>query len=412
MSDGEVASWKPAGTGVRIVRGSGSRFWFPAFPLSRFLAFRFSVIRVSRYPAAFIVDPELLVETEKLTRSWAQHEAGWLRNYLVSGVEDPRINLPSILSRHFLIEALLGKQLEALMLEEYRFAAVMDWLLRVAEPGDVESRAAIRHALRRRADNAEGIEIPGVVLEAFAALPAEASGCAVPNYLEAFLAQGTLSDNASASYNEVQDTFARAWACALATRFPVKSQDAAPNGFVATDSTAPHFSLFEPACGSANDYRFLDQYGIARLCSYTGLDLCQQNIQNAQALFPRVRFELGNVFEIPAPAEAFDFCLVQDLFEHLSISGLHQAVREVCRVTRRGICAGFFQMDEIPEHMVRPRDDYFWNLLSLGRMRELFASHGFRGRAIHIDTFLSHHTGRQTHNPNAYTLFLWQAGMK
>src|SRR5262249_28346975 len=45
--------------------------------------------------------PALKQETESLARSWARHESAWLRDYLVAGVEDPRINLQSILSRHF-----------------------------------------------------------------------------------------------------------------------------------------------------------------------------------------------------------------------------------------------------------------------------------------------------------------------
>jgi SAM-dependent methyltransferase len=163
----------------------------------------------------------------------------------------------------------------------------------------------------------------------------------------------------------------------------------------------------EPACGSANDYRFLHHYGLARLVCYCGFDLCEKNIDNARELFPETCFQTGNVFEISAPSKSFDFCVVHDLFEHLSLGGLEQAVREICRVTRLGMCLGFFQMDEIPEHIVRPHEDYFWNLLSLSRMKSLFTSHGFASQAIHVGSFLSHHTGSQnTHNPNAYTLIL------
>src|SRR6185295_5640764 len=97
---------------------------------------------------------------------------------------------------------------------------------------------------------------------------------------------------------------------------------------------------------------------------YTGMDLCAKNIENARSLFPKTRFELGNVFEISANDRAFEYCFVHDLFEHLSIQGLDAAIREVCRVTRLGICAGFFSMDEIPAHIVRTVEDYHWNTLS------------------------------------------------
>jgi SAM-dependent methyltransferase len=168
-------------------------------------------------------------------------------------------------------------------------------------------------------------------------------------------------------------------------------------------------SVVEPACGSANDYRFLHEYGVARLIDYTGFDLCTKNIANARALFPSVKFERGNVFELSSPDKAFDCCIVQDLFEHLSLEGLERAVEEVCRITCTGICAGFFQMDEIREHVVRAVDDYHWNLLSMARMRKLFAARGFAGQVLHMDSFLRQKTSCQgTHNPNAYSFVLGQ----
>ena len=342
------------------------------------------------------MNEELLLETEKLTRSWVRHESAWLRDYLIAGVEDPRINLQSILSRHFLIRKLFPDRFELLMNHEYRFAAVLDWLLREAnQPGDSETKAVILDALRKNSDNAEGLEIPGFVLQTFASLPAATDGCAVPNYLEAFLnAPGPSNQKASDS---PLNTFSAIWTTALGSEMAALAQTQDPIAL----------TLLEPACGSANDYRFLHDYGLARFFEYFGFDLCVRNIENARALFPEVRFETGNVFEISSPSKAFDLCIIHDLFEHLSLSGLDRAVQEVCRVTRTGICVGFFQMDEIPDHIVRPVDDYHWNLLSLARMKALFASHGFVAQAIHIGTFLSCHTGcQQTHNPNAYTILL------
>ena len=137
-----------------------------------------------------------------------------------------------------------------------------------------------------------------------------------------------------------------------------------------------------------------------------------KNVENARALFPEVRFELGNIFEITAHDHQFDYSFVHDLFEHLSAQGLNAAVRELCRVTRQGICAGFFNMDEIPEHVVQPIEDYHWNTLSLQRMKELFAEGGFTGQIVHLATFLRQQVGSdETHNPNAYTFFLWRAGV-
>ena len=353
------------------------------------------------------MNQELLLETEKLARSWAHHEAGWLRDYLVAGVEDPRLNLQSILSRHFLIRALFNEQFESLMLHEYRFAAVLNWLLGAATPpDDSEIKTIILDALRKGSDNAEGLEIPGFVLQTFAALPANTSGCTIPNYIEAFLAPPATPTESPSAPDTSLNTFSILWTLALAPAFHSWEPRRLAGETPALPGTPP-LSLLEPACGSANDYRFLHSYGLARFIDYYGFDLCRNNIENARNLFPGVRFEPGNVFEISSPDKAFDLCLIHDLFEHLSLPGLEQAVREVCRVTRRGICVGFFQMDEISDHVVRPLDEYHWNLLSMARIKDLFASSGFGAQAIHISTFLSHQTGcQQTHNPNAYTFFL------
>jgi hypothetical protein len=351
------------------------------------------------------------METEKLTRSWEQHEAAWLRDYLVSGVEDPRLNLQSILSRHFLLRAATGERFAALMDQEFRFAAVMDWLDRVAKlPHDPEARNATLHALRKGADNAEGLEIPLFVLQAFTSLPTSVCGCDVPNYIESFLYGEEIGKDTSQAEGSVLNTFLSAWTMALGMQFPMFGGPCPelPMGSAVNVPPSPsRLAVIEPACGSANDYRFLQKFGIAPLLDYTGFDLCEKNIENARALYPHVRFERGNVFDISAPARAFDFCVVFDLFEHLSPPGLEQAVSEICRVTRLGICVGFFQMDEIPEHRVRPVDEYHWNLLSLTRMRELFARLGFTGQAVHIGTLLHRHVGcPYTHNPNAYTFVL------
>jgi SAM-dependent methyltransferase len=346
-----------------------------------------------------VIGPSLQEESDKLARSWMRHETGMLRDYLVAGVEDPRLNLQSVLSRHFLARALTGERFSALMEQEYRFAATMNWLIGLAgRLHDAEELELILYALRRGADNAEGIEIPGFIVQLFAALPTAAAGLGIPNYVESFLS-GTQMETGKARLHEPSlDTLRDLWNQALAEEHPF-SQPSALN------PQPP--SLLEPACGSANDYRFLHAYGLARLVSYAGFDICAKNVENARALFPDVSFMVGNVFEIAASDKAYDFCIVHDLFEHLSPEGMQAAVREVCRVTRQGLCVGFFNMDEIRDHQVCPVDDYHWNRLSMARMRELFAACGFAARVVHIGTFLRQQVGcEQTHNPNAYTFFL------
>lgn len=338
---------------------------------------------------------DLQKETEKLSRSWAQHDSGWLRDYLVAGVEDPRLNLHSVLTRHFLIRHLTGGRFESYMSHEYQFCAAAAWLTHnsglLADP---ETRLAVLHALRQGSDNAEGIEIPQFLSSIFSALNHDSR---VPHYLDSFL-------GSEATVNSIYDTFANLWPQLLgeSSKRPVPEE---------TDACAPgtgvKSTVIEAACGSANDFRFLHRYGISQLIAYTGFDLCSKNINNARTLFPEVRFEVANVFEIPVPDKAFELCVVHDLLEHLSLPGMAQAIQELCRVTRNGICVGFFQMEESAEHVVRPVDEYFWNLLSMSRTRQVFERQGFEAQVIHLDSFLNTQApGAQTHNPNAYTFVL------
>jgi len=360
------------------------------------------------------MDSTLQHETERLARSWMRHEPAWLRDYLVRGVEDPRINLQSILARHFLARDLFDDEFNPLMEQECRFAAVLAWLLKLTGgTSGADEFEAVLFALRRGADNAEGVEIPHFVRRAFATLPAGAGNVVVPNYIEEFLSAAQVLSAPKASGHPTLDTFQALWRVTLEARpvacraepTPLASTTPLPLAPAPPDPAA--VSVLEPACGSANDYRFLHAYGLARWLDYTGFDLCHHNIANARALFPAVRFQTGNVFEIDAPDKSFDLCVAHDLFEHLSLDGMRAAVGELCRVTRRGMCLSFFQMDEIRDHVVRPVEEYYWNLLSMERMRELFVRHGFTSQVLHLGTFLRRAFGsQQTHNPNAYTFYL------
>jgi len=340
-----------------------------------------------------MLEPDLKLETEKLTRSWLRHDSGWLSDYLVAGVEDPRLNLQSVFSRHFLIYALAGNQFEPLMEQEYRFAAAQNWVLELGSVvAEAEELHALLHALRLGADNAEGLEIPRWVVKLFGALPAEACGTQVPNYLERLLTHSRFENGKIVPDAEALNLFASLWKDAL-RKFG--------------GETARGLTVLEPACGSANDYRFLEAYGLAGLVDYTGFDLCESNVHNARNQFPAVKFNVGNVFEIAAPDGAYDVCFVHDLLEHLSPAGLQKAVAELCRVCRRGLCVNFFQMNEMPEHVIRPVEEYHWNTLSMERVREKFLAHGFSGQVFHIGRFLREKVGADTtHNPNAYTFLL------
>ena len=325
-----------------------------------------------------------------------RHDQAALRDYLVADVEDPRLNVPSLISRQFLVTALCGDRFQELMDAELQFAVAMNWLLAVGKQVScAEELQAFLHGLQHRADDAEGIALPHYVSRIFAALPATANGLPVPNYLADFLSTARFDNGKLQLPEPCLNLFLSLWNQALA----------------AVPRPHPAPTVLEAACGSANDYRVWDACGLARLIDYTGFDLCEKNVLNARAMFPTARFETGNVFAIAAPDQSFDYLFAHDLFEHLSPEGLEAAVQEVCRVTRRGLCLGFFKADEIPGHLVRPVDDYHWNTLSVDRLRDSFAARGFVAQVVHIGSFLRWATGcDQTHNEHAYTFLLRAAG--
>jgi SAM-dependent methyltransferase len=334
------------------------------------------------------MEPALQRETEALRRSWDRHDADFLADYLVAGVEDPRINVQSILTRHFLLGLLFGERFGELRKQEFEFAAVLNWLLSLQdELTEDEGRAEILFGLEHDVENVEGVVIPHFARRLWRRLAGVQAAPPAPDYLRALLAEPAPRPLDS----PVADTFMRLWAECLA-----------PEPRPPTPLT-----VLELACGSANDYRALEACGLARLIAYTGLDLSTKNIANARARFPAAQFEEGNVLGIAAADGAYECVLAHDLFEHLSPAALPVAVAECCRVARRAACLGFFSVAETPDHFIRPTADYHWNTLSAECLVALFRQHGFEASVIHLGTFLKWLTGdATTHNPNAYTFVL------
>ncbi|MCY3022458.1 MAG: class I SAM-dependent methyltransferase [Planctomycetota bacterium] len=327
-------------------------------------------------------------ETAGLRRSWARHSRLWLREYLVQGVEDPRINLQSILTRHFLLEQLFPGQFAALRHQELRFSTVMSWVLRLVQRERVaESLSDVHLALLEERSVAGDAGIPEYVSSTFAALPCAADGAQVPDYVADALLASPDYREPRALPGPVRDTFMRLWQGALAGREP-----------------ASPIAVLEPACGSANDYRFIHASGIASFLDYAGFDLCSDNVLNAQTLFPAVNFDVGNILDIAAPDKSFDCVFVHDLFEHLSVEAMEAAFAEISRVARRALCLAFFNMSEAPEHTINPVDDYHWNTLSRARTQAALEKLGGTVEVIPIDGFLRSLFGKDdTHNKGAYT---------
>ncbi len=322
-------------------------------------------------------------ETERLRESWGKYDRATLRDYLVKDVEDPRINVQSILTRHWLIEQLFGNDFSDLMKHELRFSLVMNWLLKLLKNNiRTNQLQSILDALICGYNDAEGITIPSYISETFSSL-------SLPNYICDALNLPSIEDADGTIPDYLISTFTRIWKEVLANEGSQK------------------ISVLEPACGSANDYRFLDAFGISNFIDYIGFDLCEKNVRNAKKMFPKIKFTVGNVLEIQFEEKQFDYCFVHDLFEHLSFEAMESAISEICRVTRHGICMNFFNMYNGDKHIVKVVDSYHWNKLSMKEIKKLLDKKVSNAKAIHIDSFLASTYGyNDTHNKNAYTFII------
>jgi SAM-dependent methyltransferase len=327
-------------------------------------------------------------ESEGLARSWQRHDSVHLRDYLVRGVEDPRINVQSILTRHFLIERLVGDRFSALADAELRFAIVMNWLTgTVSACRGAEQLGEILDVLLDGFRATDDIEIPDYVRSTFEALPCELEGAVVANYINEVLMWPPFEPVGPSLPASVLNTFTAIWKHVL---------EGAPGRRV---------SVVEPACGSANDYRFLHAFGIAGLIDYHGFDICEKNVANARMMFGNVSFACGNALAVDRPDKSFDLCFVHDLFEHLSPAAFERAMEEIIRITRTACCLSFFNACNGPEHFERAIEDYHWNTLSMPRTEALLREMGCEVEIIGIDAMLRRRFGcADTHNKQAYTV--------
>ena len=278
---------------------------------------------------------ERRIERHLLERAWLHAKPEMLQVYLVGSYQSPVINVQSILARHEIIRELDGDVHDELMEEELRWA--------VEKHRELRKR---QHDLPRE----HGVDFGAI----------------------------KRSGKWRAAYDEVmwdQDRYAPVWTDALRGR------------------PGRNLSVIEAACGSANDYRYFDRYGLAPRLAYTGFDLTRANIANAQLMFPSVDFRVGDVQDIQAKDDSYDWALAHDLLEHLSPSACNRAIDELCRVSRRGVLISFFLMRDEPEHRVQPKRFYHVNDLSKDRIEERFARHCTDIRWVHVRPMLAERYG-------------------
>lgn len=330
---------------------------------------------------------DLVLESGRLRAAWMRHDAELLDGYLVRDVEDPRINLQSILSRSFLIDAIWPDEFTALIREEFRFSICLSFILRVlATQRPPVSRQLILDALIEGRETCGDIRIPSYLRDAFESISRQEEE--LPDYIcQALVCP--VSDENTWLPDPALSTFEQMWHSALHHR------------------EASTISVLEPACGSANDYRYLHSFGISKFLEYTGVDICDKNIANARRRFPSVAFEVGDVLTICAENKSYDFLFVHDLFEHLSLAALELALAEISRVARKQACLSFFNMADIPEHIITPKGLYHWNVLSMTEIRESLMKFAQDIDVVHIGTFLEdNYDCTDYHNDGAYTFIV------
>jgi len=298
-----------------------------------------------------------------LQRSWNQYSHEQLDSYLVSGVEDPRINCQSILTRALVADTLWPDEFTDLIDAELRFGAVLTWLLTQLENG------ADRYELLDSIADNGARSCPQMIRETYAWLQSE--GCNVPDYISLALERPDPDKPGQLLHDAALDTFSDIWRNTLAGRH------------------AERISVLEPACGSANDYRFIDRYGLSKHIDYTGLDISPRNVENAKGRFPDTHFLVASILDSGIPDESFDYLFVHDLFEHLSLGALNQALNEVMRIVRREAWLHFFNAGDGEEHLIQPVDRYHWNILSVKRISETLQELGADLEVISIPDLIT-----------------------
>jgi SAM-dependent methyltransferase len=324
---------------------------------------------------------EMTSEEYNLRLSWDCHPLEYLDRYLVSGVQDPRINGQSILTRALLIDALHPGRCDALITEELRFGAVLTWILRQLENGSTPYE--ILDAMNPRCP----ARIPEVVLTTYAWLQDDA--CPVPDYITAALS--FLNDDTPGQMlpDLALDTFMTIW------REQLSQTSAAP------------ISVLEAACGSANDYRFLHRCGVARFLRYTGIDIASRNIANAKRRYPNADFQTRSILTTGLPDSSFDYLFCHDLIEHLSPASMERALTEMLRIAHTKVILHFFNAKATGDHEIVPIRRYYRSRVSMEKIAALFQRLGAPVTCLRMTEWFQEKTGFSGyHNPNAFSMII------
>ena len=320
-------------------------------------------------------------ENQDLAASWEQYPREHLDTYLVTDAEDPRINAQSILTRALIADTLWSERFPNLIDDELRFGTVLTWLLEQLNSG-VDPYELLDTIGEDNPDTA-----PKVVRETYRIL--QSNNCPVADYITSAVHEHNPDNPEQRLGENALNTFSDFWRLILQGR-QVQS-----------------ISILEPACGSANDYRFIHQFGLANFINYTGIDIAAKNIDNAKARFPDTNFHTQSIIDSRFDDEAFDYLFVHDLFEHLSLEALDHTLAEILRIVKHQAWLHFFNVDTSPDHTVKPIEKYHWNTLSLDKLCHTIEAQGAQIEVISIADLLKQKFDFDDHyNPGAYTLLV------
>lgn len=323
----------------------------------------------------------MTVEELNLKSSWDGLPSEYLDRYLVSGVEDPRINAQSILTRALLADALHPGRFDALIAEELRFGAMLTWILQQLEKG------AARYELLDALESPGSADIPEFIRKTYARLQDQA--CPIPDYITAALSCFDYDLPRTSLSDLALGTFMTIWS----------EQFSQPS-----DAT---ISVLEAACGSANDYRFLHQCGLAPSLRYTGIDIAARNITNARRHDPNADFRVQSILETGFPDSVYDWVFCHDLIEHLSPGAMERALAEMFRIARNVVVLHFFNAKASGEHEIVPVRRYFRSQVSVEKTAKFFEHLGAWVTCLEMAKWLREKIGASGyHNPNAFSLIV------
>jgi len=321
------------------------------------------------------------IEEQNLRLSWDCHPSDFLDHYLVSGVEDPRINGQSILTRALLADTLCPGRFDTLITEELRFGAVLTWIVQQLENG------SSRYELLDAIESGCRTDVPEFIIKTFTWL--QDRTCPIPDYISIALSHFDCDMPAACLPNLALDTFTTIWNERLSHM---------PSSVV---------SVLEVACGSANDYRFHDRCGLARHLNYTGIDIAARNIANARMHYPNADFRVQSILTAEMGDSSYDFVFCHDLIEHLSPDAMERALRKMFRIAADAVILHFFNATEAPDHEIVPVGRYHRNRVSIPKLVAFFEGLDAQVTCLEMAQWLQDKIGAPGyHNPNAFSLIV------